>query len=120
MKTQALLAALVGILVLVLGIVLHERPAEAKTAPRLVRAQEFQLVDGRGVMRARINLSQGHVVLRLFDETGTLRVKLDANRDGSGLLLADETTQPGVQILATRDRTMLALQRGTGRRELTP
>jgi hypothetical protein len=120
MKAQALLAALVGILVLVLGVVLHERPAEAKTVPRLVRAQEFQLVDGRGVMRARINLAQGQVVLRLFDETGTLRVKLGANRDGSGLLLADETTQPGVHILATGHGTSLSLQRGEQRRTLTP
>lgn len=109
------------IFLLVLGVVLHERPAEAKAVPKVVRAQMIELVDGRGVRRASLKVEpQGAVVFRLFDETGTIRVKLGAGEDGSGLLLANEATEPGVHILATRERTWLSLQRGEQRHVLTP
>lgn len=116
------LQVLVGLVVLlVLGLVLHERPAEARAVPKVVRAQGFELVDGRGVRRASLKLEPRRtVVFRLFDEAGTIRVKLAADEAGSGLLLANEATEPGVHILATRERTSLSVQRGEQRRVLTP
>jgi hypothetical protein len=116
------LQVFIGIVfLLVLGVVLHERPAEARAVPKVVRAQMIELVDGRGVRRASLKVEpQGAVVFRLFDEAGTIRVKLGANEAGSGLLLANEATEPGVHLLATRERTWVSLQRGEQRHVLTP
>lgn len=122
MKSQALPAVLVGLVILLLlGVALDERPAEASAVPPVLRARMFEVVDARGVRRASLKVERnGAVLFRLFDEAGTIRVKLGAGRDGSGLLLADETTEPGVHLLATGHGTWVAVQRGEQRRELTP
>jgi hypothetical protein len=99
----------------------QDRPAAAQTAPDVVRARAIELVDGRGRVRAQLNLeSSGEVVLRLRDSAGTIRVKLGASEDGSGLLLANEATEPGVHIVANRRATSVTVQRGDQRQVMTP
>jgi hypothetical protein len=122
MKTQRLTAVLLGtLLVLVLGVLLDGRRAEASAVPQVLRARTIELVDARGVRRASLKVEpQGDVLFRLFDRQGTIRVKLGASETGSGLVLNDESTAPGVHLLATRARTMVAVQRGEQRRELAP
>ena len=52
----------------------------------VLRAQKIELVDARGVTRARFTTEEnGEVVLRLIAANGELRVKLGAGNDGSGL-----------------------------------
>jgi hypothetical protein len=122
MKTQRLVlsVAAVGMLVL-LGFLLHERPAAAQAAPTVLRAQAIELVDSRGRVRAQLGVeSNGEVVFRLRDANGTIRVKLGASEDGSGLLLANEATEPGVHILAKRTDTFLTVQRGERRQVIRP
>jgi hypothetical protein len=108
-------------LLLVLGMLLHERPAQAEAVPAVLRAQAIELVDSRGRVRAQLNVTpDGEAVFRLRDANGVIRVKLGADEAGSGLLLANERAEPGVHILATRTRTSLTLQRGGQRRVLRP
>jgi hypothetical protein len=103
------------------GVVLRDRPAEARTAPAVLRAQTIELVDRGGRVRAQLKVEPGgQVVLRLRDEAGRVRVKLGADEAGSGLVLMDEDTEPGVQALATRSATSLTLRRDGKRRVLVP
>jgi hypothetical protein len=110
----------IGVL-LALGTLLHERPAAAQAVPSVLRAQVIELVDGRGRVRAQLNVeSSGEVVFRLRDSSGTIRVKLGASEHGSGLLLANEATEPGVHILAKRNTTSLTVKRGERSHVITP
>ena len=112
--------ALVGATAL-FGLLLHDRSAEAKAVPAVVRAQTIELVGPRGRVRAQLRVEAGgQVVFRLRDASGTVRVKLGADANGSGLLLLDETTEPGVHLLATRNSTSITVQRAGKRREMTP
>jgi hypothetical protein len=121
MKITRLLAASAGVGALLLaGVLVHGRPASAK-APSVLRAQGLELVDGRGRVRAQINVyPSGEVVLRMRDQAGTVRVKLGADSKGSGLLLLDEATEPGVHVLAGSKGTSLTLQRAGKRNVLMP
>jgi hypothetical protein len=114
--------ALIAIgLLLVLGVLPRELPAQAEAVPAVLRAQAIELVDSHGKVRAQLNVTpDGEAVFRLRDPNGVIRVKLGADEAGSGLLLANERTEPGVHILATRSRTSLTLQRGGQRRVLRP
>jgi hypothetical protein len=120
MKAQPLAVAFIGLLLL-LGVLLQERPAGAQAVPLVLRAQAIELVDAQGQVRAQLNLeSSGEVVFRLRDSKGTIRAKFGADTAGSGLVLLNERTEPGVHILATRTGTSLALKRGAKRRVLRP
>ncbi len=107
---------------LLLAIFSQARPTDAQTATPVLRVRELALVDGRGAIRARLNVeSSGEVVFRLLDQKGTIRVKLGAAEDGSGLLLANDATEPGVHLLAKPAGTTLKLANKDGRtRILTP
>jgi hypothetical protein len=119
MRIQLVTAVIV---VVVFGGLMFERSAASQEAtPAVLRGEALELVDGRGQIRAQINVtSDGQVVFRLRDEQGTIRMKLGADENGSGLLLLDATTNPGVHAVATRARTTLTLQRGQKRRVLRP
>jgi hypothetical protein len=120
MKNQAIPAVLVAA-VLLLAVVLHDRPADAKGPPGVLRARALQIVDGHGRVRALLKtFADGQVVLKLSDANGLIRAKLGAGQTGSGIVLADETTEPGVHILASRDGTWISLRRGEQRRVITP
>ncbi|HWM44813.1 MAG TPA: hypothetical protein VNP36_20435 [Burkholderiales bacterium] len=82
----------------------------AQNRSAAVRASAFELVDERGIVRARLGIKRsGTAELDLFDATGTIRVKLAADQDGSGLMLADETAQPGVHMVARKGATHVTI-----------
>jgi hypothetical protein len=108
-------------IVAALSALLYERSAVAQPVATVLRAQAIELVDGRGRVRAQLNVeANGEVVFRLRDSSGTIRVKLGASEDGSGLLLANEATEPGVHILAKRNATSLTVKRGERSHVITP
>jgi hypothetical protein len=116
MKIQLAGALAVTALLLWAGALLGGRSAGAQSAPAVVRAQAFELVDGAGRVRATLD-ARG---FKMLDENGTIRIKLGADANGSGLLLANERTEVGVHALATRARTWLVVQRGKHRRVIRP
>src|SRR5882724_11152188 len=90
----------VNLAILLAGLT-QARPSSAQADVEVLRGRALELVDGRGQMRARLNVeSNGEVVLRLLDQEGTIRVKIGAAKDGSGLLLANDATEPGIHLLA--------------------
>jgi hypothetical protein len=90
-----------------------------RLAIALLQASGFELVDERGVVRARLGLKgSGVAELDLFDGSGTIRVKLGAGADGSGLVLADETAQPGIHMIARTAKTHITLKGSDGRERL--
>lgn len=135
MKTQRLLITLIVInsvfLLLTIALV---RSTTAQTAAPILRGRALELVDERGVVRARLNVkgSNGPIELDLFDRRGIVRVKLGTGEDGSGLLLTDEgadsASRSYVQIIARRTATAerakttsVTLRRADGReRVITP
>lgn len=120
MKIQLFaLTVIVGLAVAV-GLLLRDDPAGGQPAPAVLQAQAIELVDGKGQVRAQLNVSGDEVVFRLRDKNGVIRTKLGADESGSGLLLNDNNTEPGVHILATRRRTSLTLKRRGNRRVLRP
>jgi hypothetical protein len=61
----------------------------------------LEIVDERGVVRARLGLKGSDVIeLDLFDRQGTIRVKLGAGSDGSGLVMGDGTEPTPIHLLA--------------------
>lgn len=122
MKIQPLAGAFIGIgFLLLAGVLLQDRPAEAKAVPAVVRAKAIELVDKRGRVRAQLNVApDGEVVFRLRDQNGTIRAKFGADESGSGLLLLDEATDPGIHMLSTRNGTSVTLRRGDKRLVLRP
>lgn len=121
MKTShsMLVAAVVGIAV-ACGVSAAQSDRASENIS-VLRAQKIELVDARGVTRARLSTEpDGEVVLRLIAANGELRVKLGASNDGSGLLLANAATEPGVHVLAQRSGASLKLQAGERERVLEP
>ena len=121
MKIQLLAGSLMGAGLILLALLLHDRPADAKTVPAVVRAKTIELVDGRGRWRAQLKVEPGgQVVFRLRDQNGVIRTKLGADEAGSGLLLLDEQTEPGIHLVASRNGTTATLRRGEKRLVLRP
>ena len=121
MKIQFLAGALMGAGLIVLGVLLQDRPADAKAVPAVLRAKTIELVDGRGRWRAQLKVERGgQVVFRLRDQNGVIRTKLGADENGSGLLLLDEQTEPGIHLVASRNGTTATLRRGEKRLVLRP
>jgi hypothetical protein len=82
----------------------------AQSPSTVVRASAFELVDERGIVRARLGIKgSGTAELDLFDKTGTIRIKLGADEHGSGFLLADETAQPGIHMVARRGESRVTV-----------
>jgi hypothetical protein len=122
MKIQRLVLSVAAVVMLLpLGVLLHERTAAGQAVPTVLRAQAIELVDSRGRARAQLDVeSNGEVVFRLRDAKGTIRVKIGASEDGSGLVFLNEATEPGVHILAKRTETSLTVQRGERRQVIRP
>jgi hypothetical protein len=79
---------------------------EAQSAPAVLRAQRFELVDAGGQVRASLEVAgDSEALLRLRDSNGAVRVKLGGGAEGSGLVLFDDSTEPGVQIIARKRPT---------------
>src|SRR5262245_30289431 len=108
--------------VLLLSVLLGRPVATAETVRSIVRAQTIELVDGRGRVRASLEVEDdGQTVFRLRDAAGAIRVKLGASEDGSGLVLLDDATEPGIHLLAKGTGPSLTLQAKDGtKRSITP
>src|SRR2546422_4094700 len=134
MKLHRLGTVLTAInLVLLVLTVSQARSAAAQTGTEVLRGHALELVDARGVVRARLGTKgpDGPIELDLFDKRGIIRVKLGADEDGSGLVLSEGGTSASrgyIQIIAkqtgTPDRpttTSITLRGGDGReRVITP
>jgi hypothetical protein len=109
-------------LILLLATLAQARAIGAQSPSPVLRGRVLELVDARGLMRARLNVeSNGEVVFRLLDQQGRIRVKLGASEDGSGLVLTNDATEPGVHILAKVAGSSLRLANKDGReRVITP
>jgi hypothetical protein len=116
---------LIILAVLAAGAALHkvataqvDRPTQAAA---VLRTQRIELLDARGIERARLSTeADGEVVLRLMSPHGEIRVKLSASDEGSGLLLLTGATEPGAQVLAKRTGTTLRLKTGDRERVIEP
>ena len=89
----------------------------------LLRVQQLELVDERGVVRAQLLVSQpgDEVLFRMRSRRGLIRVKLGANEGGSGLVLADSSQQPGLTLHAKSTGSSLRVMNRDGReREIKP
>jgi hypothetical protein len=123
MRARLFVLGLTAVNVVVLLIVIaQDGPANGPAQPQVVRAQALELVDGRGQVRAQLNVEpSGEAVFRMRGESGAIRVKLGGSDRGSGLLLLNDATEPGAQILARRSGTSLLLRnRGNLRRVIKP
>ena len=119
--TRVAAALLCANLALLLGLVFLGRGAVAQAVAPVLRARAIELVDGRGLVRAQLNVeSTGEVVFRLRDADGTIRVKIGASKEGSGLVLLDEATESGVHLLAKRAGTSLTLTKGKQQHIIKP
>jgi hypothetical protein len=123
MQTRPLLF---GASVIVLSVLAAKVAAPGATdsavAPSVLRAQRIELVDERGIVRARLNTeSNGEVMLRLMNQQGEIRVKLGASSEGSGLILMNDLAQPGVHMLAQpAGATVTLTDRDNRQRVITP
>ena len=93
-----------------------------------MQAQNFELVDSQGRVRAQLFITEPttqdgkeypeSVLFRLIDENGRPGVKLSTGSDGSGMILAGDSERrdwSGVQILAdgSASRVILTDKNGT-------
>jgi hypothetical protein len=101
MKTQSLVMALIALNVVTLAFAVSPQDA-----PSIVRAAGLEIVDARGVVRARLGIKGSDTIeLDLFDRTGTIRVKLGAGDDASGLVMGDGTEPLPIHLLARNKPT---------------
>ena len=115
MKIQRLAIALIAInlvlLVLLVLVSAQARSTRAQSVSETIRGRVLELVDERGVVRARLGVKTPSSVIELdlFDKNGINRVKFGAGETGSGLVLFDETIRGAahsyVQIIARRTGT---------------
>jgi hypothetical protein len=119
MNTRYLVIALVA-----LNLATIVFAVSARDAPSVLRASGLEIVDERGVVRARLGIKGTDTIeLDLFDRTGTIRVKLGAGDDGSGLVMGDGTEPTPIHLLARNKppATHITLKAPGGReRKITP
>lgn len=105
----ALIAGFVG------GFISHQlfmdRPAFAEKQPmhqKVVRGEQFDLVDRSGKIRGSWNVSKdGDPMLILFDNTGTPRFTLTVAREGACLSLNNKGGVPCANLLETKFGSVL-------------
>jgi len=91
-------------------------------APAVLRAQSFEMVNGRGQVIAQLHPGEdGGGNLRLRTGDGTIRVKLGATAEGSSLLLMDNQPEPAVSLASKKSGTSIILAgKGKEKRVLEP
>jgi hypothetical protein len=89
--------------------VFMDRPAFAQSAQNVVKAKQFQLVDGDGNVRAIIGMSpKGHPVLGFTDENGKDRIFL-------GLTSMEGETWPILKLRDADEQLRISISGGSGR-----
>jgi hypothetical protein len=105
MRQHRLAIGLITLNLLVLALVAAQAAPDG-AADGVLRGRALELVDERGLVRAKLDVEEsGEVVFRLIDQNGTIRVKFGDAEHGSSLLLIDEATEPAVHIVARRAPT---------------
>jgi hypothetical protein len=109
---------------LALNLVFFVLAVSARDVPAPLRTSALEIVDERGVVRARLGVKGSDVIeLDLFDRQGTIRVKLGAGDGGSGLVMGDGTAPTAIHLLARnqpsaeRPETTHLTLKGPGGRE---
>jgi len=128
MKSHKLTLVLTCINLAVAAVVLSrpawDKPVEAESiqTPKVIRAQEIELVDQRGQVRAQLHIGEdGGGNLRLRSGDGTVRVKLAGTADGSGLLLLDKEAEPALWLASGKSGTSVTLaEKGKEKRVIKP
>jgi hypothetical protein len=106
----AIVVTVINLVVLALTV-MQTGSATGQSVAGTLRGRAFELVDERGVVRARLAVKEptSVVELDLFDKKGIIHVKLGTGETGSGLVLTDEGAESAsrsyVQILARRTGT---------------
>jgi hypothetical protein len=122
-----LLLTLVNLAFLVF-LVSRGRTADLSGTRSVLRAQQFELVDGEGRVRAQLMITQPitmpdgktyaeGVLFRLIDQNGRPGVKIGTSPDGSGMSLAgdsEKTEWSGIQLLADGTGSMMILTNKDG------
>jgi hypothetical protein len=114
--TQALLSAIVVLLVIHLFRGIGSSPVQAGTGQTLdvLRGRALEIVDDRGRVRASIKVHPANpkvtmpngktqpeiVLLRLIDKNGRPSVKLSCSIDGAGLMVAGESDPTYARIMS--------------------
>jgi hypothetical protein len=110
-------------LVLMLMLVAPMRPLTAQDVTPVLRGRALEIVDDRGLVRARISVDRSNdtdatVLLSLMSGTSGANdgpaVHLETSRDGSGLrlIMGDPRGAPGVKLEANRNSAGLRLGDG--------
>ncbi len=94
--------------------------ADKASAPEIVRAQRFQLVDDRGGVRAELAMSEGQPGMTLYDAEGRIRADISLGSDGAPRLgLGWDNGKPCVLLsldeVALGHRALLSLLDRRGR-----
>jgi hypothetical protein len=131
-RSLQILTAL-NLLLLLFGLGQSRAAAAADGIAPVLRGRGLEIVDGRGRVRASIQIlppdpnfkmpdgTVGYketVLLRLINSEGRPNVKLGAGESGSGLLLAGPEDPTYVQILAEGKTTSLKLINREGRQQV--
>lgn len=108
----------VVVLVAVVGAVYLAGKAKA-TAPKVLRAQAFELLDATGKVRGALSFGQnGSPMLALRDKNGQLRARLSMTFGGPSVDLADEKGKMRASLVLRPDGSpelWLADEKGEGR-----
>jgi hypothetical protein len=100
-----------GILIAVLVPSSSRAAPEEQAVPRVVRAEQFQLVDARGCIRAGIGLDdEGATLLALYDQDGAGLLELTVRRGVSRARLFSGDGETGLELHSHR----IAEPRGGG------
>jgi len=83
--------------------------AQGSGVPPVIRAGQFELVDGNGKVRAVLEVTKDRPRLALYDETGKSRVILNASKHGPGLALFDENGRIRALLNVSKDGPRLGL-----------
>lgn len=96
---------------------LASRANQGQQIVPVLRVQQLELVDDKGVVRAQLMVAQpgNEALFRMRSARGLIRVKLGANEAGSGLVLADSSQQPGVTLHAKSTGSSLRIMNRDGR-----
>ncbi len=86
------------------------------SAPEVIRAQRFEVIDGKGVIRAQLGVTElagGGVTLGLCDETGKARAGLSVSDMGPvNLTLTDKHQAPRISLTVHAGVTSVQLLSG--------
>ena len=88
--------------------------AQAGDVQRVVRAEEFELVDDAGRARALLQMSQGDPRLVLIDDGGAVRMEMAILRGEPGVAVLDGDGTVRAELFMSGGRARLAIRDASG------